>query len=67
MPKSKYCITGYCKRKTGISQVVTVGVVNLSDIAHWVNEWMDKLYEVTKKDIVRIVEVRVTRIEDSEY
>ena len=67
MPKSNYVVTGYCKGKTGVSQVVTVGVVNLSDIAHWVDKWMDKPYEVTKKDIVRIVEVRVTRMEDSKY
>lgn len=65
--KSNYAITGYCKGKTGNRQVVTVGVVSLSDISRWVDEWMDKQYEVSKRDIVRIVEVRVTRIEDSPY
>ena len=64
MPKSNYVVTGYSKGKTGVSQVVSVGVISLSDIAHWVDEWMDKLYEVTKRDIVKIVEVRITRIKD---
>lgn len=61
-PKSNYVVTGYCKGETGIRQVVTVGVVHLSDIVYWVSLWMDQLYAVTKRDIVKIVEVRVTRI-----
>lgn len=61
-PKSNYAVTGYCKRGTGASQVVSVGVVNLSDIVYWVNRWMDKLYVIEEGDTVRIVEVRVTKI-----
>lgn len=68
MQKSNYVVTGYSKGETkNISQVVSVGVINLSDIAHYVDGWMDKPYEVSKRDIVRIIEVRITRMQDSEY
>ena len=67
MNKSKNVGSGYCKGEIGVVLVVSVGVINLSDITHYVDELMDKLYEVTKADIVRIVEVRVTRMEDSKY